>query len=137
MSSMLLPRALTRRLLGAVVTVAVAYGLATAIRYGLVERDDLGSYCDVAAPAWWCGVRMLVIRGFLYGVFGYASIALAALASWRRSPWLAYGGLGIGTVGMVLYGFTWSGVGVVASALVLARLQGEWPEHGQSEQHAG
>lgn len=132
----MLPPALVRRLLALVVTVAVAYGFALGLRYGLVERDDLGAYCDGAAPAWWCSVRMLVIRGFLLGVYGYASLVLAALASWRRAPWLAYGGLVVGTLGMVLYDFTWSGVGVVASALVLARLQGEWQQHGEAEQHA-
>jgi hypothetical protein len=132
----MLPRALLRSLLVLVVTVAVAYGFALGLRFGLVERDDLGAYCEVATPAWWCAVRMLVIRGFLHGVYGYASIVLAGLASWRRSAGLAYGGLVVGTLGMVLYDFTWSGVGVVASALVLARLQGEWQEHGEAKQHA-
>ncbi len=131
-----LPRALVRRLLALVVTVAVAYGFALGLRFGLVERDDLGAYCDVATPAWWCTVRMLVIRGFQFGVYGYASIVLAALASWRRSAGLAYGGLAVGTLGMALYDFTWSGVGVVVSALVLARLQGQWQQHGEAEQHA-
>jgi hypothetical protein len=132
----MLPRALLRSLLVLVVTVAVAYGFALGLRFGLVERDDLGAYCEVATPAWWCAVRILVIRGFLHGVYGYVSIVLAGLASWRRSAGLAYGGLVVGTLGMVLYDFTWSGVGVVASALVLARLQGEWQEHGEAKQHA-
>ena len=132
----MLPRALLRSLLVLVVTVALAYGFALGLRFGLVERDDLGAYCEVATPAWWCAVRILVIRGFLHGVYGYVSIVLAGLASWRRSAGLAYGGLVVGTLGMVLYDFTWSGVGVVASALVLARLQGEWQEHGEAKQHA-
>lgn len=31
-----------------VATVLVAYAVASAIRYGLVERDDLGSICQSA-----------------------------------------------------------------------------------------
>ena len=68
-----LPRALVRRLLALVVTVAVAYGFALGLRFGLVERDDFGAYCDGATPAWWCALRLLVIRGFQFGVYGTAS----------------------------------------------------------------
>jgi hypothetical protein len=127
-----LPRVLLRLLLTGLVACAVAY----AARYGLVERDDLGPLCDGAAPAPVCDLRMLVIRGFLHGVYGGASIVLAALASWRRRAWLAHGAVAAGVFGMVLYDFTWSGVGVLAGALALARLQGQWPQYAEPEQHA-
>jgi hypothetical protein len=120
-----------------VATVVVAYGIATAVRFGLVERDDLGSICQSAASPWWCELRMLVIRGFLDDVYGRASLILAALAIWRRSAVAATLAIAIGTFGMVLYSFTWSGIGMLGGALVLARLQGQWQQHAQSEQRAG
>jgi hypothetical protein len=109
-------------------TVGVAYAVAAAVRYGLIEREDLGLMCDSAGSPWWCGLRLLVIKAFINDVFGLASVALAALAAWRRSSAAAILAVAIGTVGMVLYGFTWSGVGVLGGALVLARLQGQWQQ---------
>ena len=126
----------TRASVRIVATVVVAYAIATAIRFGLVERDDLGSICQSAASPWWCDLRMLVIRGFLNDVFGRASLVLAALAIWRRSALAATLAVAIGTFGMVLYSFTWSGIGMLGGALVLARLQGQWQQHAQSQQRA-
>ena len=117
--------------IGALVIVACA--VAFAVRYGLVERDDLGSICPSAASPWWCDLRMLVIRGFLNDVFGLSSVVLAALAVWRRSAIAAMLAVAVGTFGMVLYGFTWSGIGMLGGAMVLARLQGQWQQHAQAE----
>jgi glycerol uptake facilitator-like aquaporin len=111
-------------------TVVIAYVLASVARYGLVERDDLGALCQSAEAPVWCDLRMLIIRAFLNDVFGLSSLVLAVLAAWRRSSIAAYLAVAIGTVGMVLYGFTWSGVGVLGGALVLARLQGQWQQDG-------
>jgi len=127
----------TRAFVRIVATVVVTYAIATAVRYGLVERDDLGSICQSAASPWWCDLRMLVIRGFLNDVFGRTSLVLAALAIWRRSALAATLAVAIGTFGMVLYSFTWSGIGMLGGALVLARLQGQWQQHAQSQQRAG
>lgn len=109
-------------------TGIAAYIGAAALRYGLIEREDLGLLCDTPAAPWWCSVRLLVIKAFLHDVFGLASVALAAIAAWRRSGAIAVAAVAVGTVGMVLYGFTWSGVGVLGGALVLARLQGQWQQ---------
>ncbi len=142
-------------------TVFAAFALATAVRFGLIERDDLGPACAIATPFWPCDLRMLFIRGFLHGVYGQASLALGLLAllAGRRgslSPGpgspsapavaarlaslsahgFAHAGLVVGTFGMVLYDFTWSGAGVIVSALALARLHGEWSKDGQPKQQA-
>jgi hypothetical protein len=109
---------------------AVAYALAATVRYGLIEREDLGLICQETAPPWWCGLRLLIIKAFLNDVFGLSSVALAGIAAWRRSAVAATLAVAIGTVGMVLYGFTWSGIGVLGGALVLARLQGQWQQDG-------
>ncbi len=110
-------------------TVVVAYLVAAAVRYGLIEREDLGLLCDTDAAPWWCSVRLLIIKAFLHDVFGLSSVALAAAAAWRRSRSVAVLAVAIGTIGMVLYGFTWSGIGVLVGALVLARLQDQRQQH--------
>ena len=110
------------------VTVVVAYIGAATLRYGLIEREDLGLLCDSPAAPRWCSLRLLIIKAFLQDAFGLTSVALAALAAWRRSAVAAILAVAIGTVGMVLYGFSWSGAGVLGGALVLARLQGQWQQ---------
>ena len=127
---------LARAVLALLLVVGVAFGLATAARFGLIERDDLGSVCDAASPASMCGLRLLLIKAFQFNVYAYASLALAAAASWWKSPALAYLGAAIGMFGMVLYTLTWSGVGVLACALALARLQPKWAEDREPQQHA-
>jgi glycerol uptake facilitator-like aquaporin len=110
-------------------TVVAAYLVAATVRYGLIEREDLGLLCDTPAAPWWCSVRLLIIKAFLHDVFGLSSVVLAAAAAWRRSRSVAVLAVAIGTIGMVLYGFTWSGIGVLGGALVLARLQGQGQQH--------
>jgi hypothetical protein len=123
---------LLRQAVRAIATIAltaiVAYFGAATLRYGLIEREDLGLLCDTPAAPWWCSVRLLIIQAFLNDVFGLTSVALAAIAAWRRSAAAAVLAVAIGTFGMVLYGFTWSGIGVLGGALVLARLQGQWQQ---------
>ena len=130
------PRSLMRTILGLALVGGAAWLVATAVRYGLVEREDLGAVCDAATEPWWCHARMFVIRAFLHDVFGLASVACAAAALWRRSRRLAYAAVAVGVVGMVLYNFTWAGAGVIGGAMVLARLGGPWEQHGKPEHHA-
>jgi len=114
-------------------TASVAYAIGTVVRYGLIERDDLGTLCPATAAPWWCVLRALIVQAFLNDGFGLASVALAALSAWRRSALAAYLAVAIGTVGMVLYGFTLSGVGVLGGAVLLARMQGQWQQDGQAQ----
>jgi len=120
-------------LLRGLAIAALAGSLAAWIRYGWIERDDLGPLCDGAAAPAWCAARLLVIKAFVHHVFGYVAAALAAMAAWRRSTVLAGAAIAIGAVGMVLYDFPWSGLGVLGGVLVLARVQGEWHEYTRSE----
>lgn len=117
-----------RAILWIAATGVAAAAAAAAVRYGLVEREDLGLLCQSAVPPWWCGLRLLVIQAFLHDVFGLTSVGLAVFALARRSAAAAVLAVAVGTVGMVLYGFTWSGIGVLGGALVLARLQGQWQQ---------
>jgi hypothetical protein len=128
----LLGRAASALLRGLAIA-ALAGSLAAWIRYGWIERDDLGQLCDGASAPAWCAARLLVIKGFVHHVFGYVAAASAVIAGWRRSWVLAGAAIAVGTVGMVLYDFPWSGFGALGGALVLARLQGEWHEDAGAE----
>ena len=130
------PRSLSRTLAGLVVVGTCAWLAATKLRYGLVERGDLGPICDAGGAPWWCTVRALVIRAFLHDAFGLASPPCAALPLWRRSRALAYVAVACGVVGMVLYNFTWAGAGVIAGAMLLSRHQDPRDQDGKPEQHA-
>ena len=122
------------RALQRVIPAALAgYAIGAALRYGLIEREDLGLLCESLSPPAWCSLRLLVIRAFLLDVFGWSSVVLAALAWWRRSEPAAWGAVAVGTLGMVLYGFTWSGVGVLGGLLLSARLQADRQQHGETE----
>ena len=130
------PRSLARTLVGLTGVGACAWFAASQIRYGLVERGDLGPICDAVGAPWWCTVRVIVIQAFLHDAFGLASVACAALALWRRSRLVAYVAVASGVVGMVLYNFTWAGAGVIAGAMILARHPDPRQQHGEPEQHA-
>lgn len=116
---------------------AAALVLAMLLRYGLVERDEVGSLCESPQAPAWCALRMLVIRGFIHGIYGISSLAFAALAAWRRSSRLADLAVAVGTLGMVLYDFTWSGAGAIGGALVRARLDRERQQDAQAERGSG
>ena len=130
----MISRPLGRALLGLALAVLAAWGTAAGVRYGLIQRDDLGAICEApgsGAPGW-CAVRLMFIHGFVYDVYAWASLAFAALAFWRRSPVAAYAGVALGTWGMVLYSFTWSAVGFLAGALAFARVQDERHQHREA-----
>jgi hypothetical protein len=117
----------------AAVVMVVAYGAGAALRYGLIEREDLGLLCESAPLPAWCAARLFVIRAFLHDAFAIASLVSLCVAVWRRAVPFALSAIALGTVGMVLYGFTWSGVGVLGGLLVSGRLQADRDQHGERE----
>lgn len=128
----------TSRVLGRVILVGIlAFAFAMLLRHGLVERDDVGAACESAGAPAWCALRMLVIRGFLHGIYGLSSLVFAALAAWRGSPRLADLAIAVGTLGMVLYDFTWSGAGVIGGVLVRAGLERKRQENAETERDGG
>ena len=128
----------TSRVLGRVILIGIlAFAFAMLLRHGLVERDDVGAACESAGAPAWCALRMLVIRGFLHGIYGLSSLVLTALAAWRRSSRLANLAIALGTLGMVLYDFTWSGAGVIGGVLVRAGLERKRQENAETERDGG
>ena len=121
----------------AVAATAVAAWLgAVILRDGLVARDDLGALCSAPIAPAWCALRQLVIQAFLHHAFSYSSVALAAIALWRGSSLAAHGAIVAGIAGLVLWDHGWSAAGVLAGALVAARVQGQRQQHAQPERGA-
>lgn len=125
-------RAILRVLLGAALAGAAAF----VVREFLVEPDFMGKLCGGSAAPAWCLVRHAVVLGFVFNVYGYASVAAALLALLLRSTALAWFALAAGILGCVLYRFDPAGAGVLLAALVLARLGAGGEEGRAAEQQA-
>lgn len=95
--------------------------LAAALRYGMVEPPTAAHLCAAAAPPAWCGLRELVVRGFISNAFGYAALAATALAlAWRHraSAWIA---AACGFFALVLYCFQAGALALLIGCLLLLR----------------
>ncbi len=126
-----------RRAILRVLTVAVLVGAAAfLVRKFLVEPDFMGQLCGGSGAPAWCLVRHAVVLGFVFNVYGYASVAAALLAMVLRFAPLAWLALGIGILGCVLYRFDPAGAGVLLAALALARLDAGGVEGSAPEQEA-
>ncbi|MGB4467640.1 MAG: hypothetical protein WBH99_03980 [Azovibrio sp.] len=95
-------------------------GLALGLRYGLVEREGLGTACAQVEDIR-CSLRQWVIEIFTHNRLGYLSLGTACLAllpRLRPLAWLAWCG---GLMGLVLYCFDLSAPAALLSLLILAR----------------
>jgi hypothetical protein len=126
-----------RRAILRVLTVAALAGAAAfVVRKFLVEPEFMGQLCGASGAPAWCLVRHAVVLGFVFNVYGHASVAAALLALLLRSTALAWFGLAAGILGCVLYRFDPAGAGVLLAALVLARLGARGEEGRAAEQQA-
>jgi hypothetical protein len=108
---------------GTLLTVAVlALVLAMGARHGWVEPADLTARCD-AAP--WdtavCTARSTVVQLFANQRLAWTALALAAIATLRRSRGFALAAMALGCSGLVLYSAGLSAPAVLLAALVLVR----------------
>lgn len=100
-------------------------GLAAAwLRYGLIEQPALAELCSAAQPPWWCPLRLTLVLGFLHGVYGYAALAVTALALWRRSATLAALAAACGAFALLLYNVDGGALALLLACLRLVHLQG-------------
>jgi hypothetical protein len=113
--------------IGGVGVTAGSAGIGYALRYGFIEPVALGTACETGGT-WWCALRGALIRGAHWGVPGWTTLALCALAFWRaRSPGghrgFAWATLAMGGAGLPLYNATLSSIGVLLAGLLLVRPQ--------------
>lgn len=99
---------------------SVGLVLAAAARHGLVEPPALMTTCD--AQAWAslpCGLRTLVVQGFVDQRLGALALGLAVGAFALCQRWLAVGALGLAGAGLVLYNASLSAPAALLAALAM------------------
>jgi hypothetical protein len=114
----------------AIILAALAYGVAWVTRYGVVEPQEIGTFCRAADAPLWCGARTALIRVTEVGGLGLASIALAAgalVAGGRAARVLVMAAMVSGGAGLILYNTTYAALGVLVALLRASRLGGARP----------
>lgn len=125
------------RMVGGVLIAAAGGAAGHAVRYRFIEPEALGRACE-RLEVWWCALRAALSAFVAWGGFGWAALALAALAllaALRHRPWaaghgayarrmaapLAFAAMAVGGAGLMLYNGTGSAVALVTAGLALAR----------------
>lgn len=102
---------------------AITLVVALVLRYAVVEVTEFAQTCDVSPWSGWCAPRTaLLVITFGNQMLGWTALALGLIATFTRSRALAIAGLSLGVAGMTLFSFEPATAAVLASALVLVRL---------------
>lgn len=96
-------------------------GGALFLRYGAIERADIGLACTARPGTWFCASRQALVTLFVHSAFGWAALAIAALNLCRPALPLFALALAAGCVGVVLYNVGLSGLAAGLLVLSLAR----------------
>ncbi|URX63431.1 hypothetical protein KR767_05000 [Luteibacter anthropi] len=107
-----------------VAILIVAIGAAV-LRYGFIEPSDAAHACEGKAGPWWCGVRELIVQGFLTYAYGYAAIVVALLALFWRGVGTAVLAACLGVIALQLYCYEGGALALLIGALRLVRVQYE------------
>jgi len=100
---------------------AVALGGALSMRYGAIERADIGLSCTARSDTWFCASRQALVTLFVHSVFGWAALAIAAFNLCRPSSALFALALAASCLGLVLYNVGLSALAAGLLVLSLAR----------------
>ena len=103
-----------------IVLVAMA---AAWLRYGFIEPSDMAHACDGAGGPWWCGMRTLVVEGFLSYGYGYAAVLMALVALFWRNTAAAVLAASFGVIALQLYCYEGGALALLIGALRLVRVQ--------------
>jgi len=83
--------------------IAAAGGVAAAVRFLFIEPAAIGETCEAHAALWWCSLRLVLVQGFYYNIYGWTAVALAIASLAVRRQWLAVLAAALGAYAMVLY----------------------------------
>lgn len=103
-----------------IVAAAIA---ASVLRYGFIEPSDAAHACDGQTGPWWCGLRNLIVQGFLTYTYGYLAIVAALVALFVRSTWLAVLTASLGVLALQLYCYEGGALALLVGTLRLVRVQ--------------
>jgi len=96
-------------------------GYALYMRYLAVEQSTVGLACQAELNTWLCFTRQITIVLFMYSVFGWVAVIVAALNLLRPSLVLFGLALAAAGCGVVLYNVGLSSLAVGLLVLSLAR----------------
>jgi uncharacterized membrane protein len=111
-----------RQLVILFLVLSVTTSLLLAIRFMLVEPDEVAIACTGQAIALSCRIRNAAIYGFAHHLFGPISLVAAALAWIGAMRLFAVVAAIAGIAGMVLYDFDVSGFGMLLGVVLYLRL---------------
>ncbi|MDI3262799.1 hypothetical protein [Aerosticca soli] len=125
---------MSRRLRPWLLLALVAIGTAW-LRYGWIEPSAIAHRCEAAPATPDCLLRGWVVRGFLDYGYGYAALLAAALALWRRRPWLAWLAAALGVFALELYCAEAGALALLLGCVLLVRAaaQDQRQREGQVE----
>lgn len=101
----------------------LAVGYAMYLRYLVIQQPSVGLACDAGLQTWLCTTRRLVTVLFQHSVFGWVSLAIAALHFIRPSLVLLAAGIAVAGLGVVLYNVGLAAAAVAILILAFARPQ--------------
>jgi len=93
-----------------------------AIRFLLVEPDEVAAACIAQAAPFSCKIRMAAIYGFSRHLFGPISIVAAVLAWVGAMRLFAIVAMVAGIAGIVLYDFDLAGFGMLLGVVLYVRI---------------
>ena len=109
------------RYLAAAALVAV---LAAALRFQLVEPQQIGILCGSAGAPWWCVPREAIVLAFHFEVIGALALALGTAAFFLDGPRatrLAWAALPFAAAGLTLYNATWTAPAILLGLMAVVR----------------
>jgi len=111
-----------RQLIILFIVLLVTSLLLVAVRFMLVEPDEVAIACSGQIVALSCKIRNAAIYGFAHHLFGPISLVAALLAWIGALRLFAMVAIIAGIAGMVLYDFDASGFGMLLGVVLYLRL---------------
>lgn len=127
---------LYRQLFILIAIASITTAILLAIRFMLVEPDEIAAACATQAALFSCKIRNAAIYGFAHHLFGPISMIAAALAWIGALRIFALVAVIAGIAGMVLYDFDMAGAGMLLGTLLYVRLCLQYLNRLQARQHA-
>ena len=105
----------------AIAVCALAFSLAAAARYLLIEPAHITYLCDSGSREAWCSMRSWIIQAFVHQRMGWVALALASAALLTGWLWIAAFALFISCAGLILYTTELCAPAVLLALIVVVR----------------
>jgi hypothetical protein len=103
------------------IVAALAFAIAAALRFALIEPEALAHVCESHSAPGWCAIRGAVVFFARSSWLGGAALLTGVIATVSRSSRWALAALGLGLAALLLYSAAAGAVTFLLGGLVLAR----------------